>query len=79
MRQKRYIEIDFHGYSVDDALRVVEGVINEIRMSNNAETCYFITGHGRIRSAIYELLSTVYELDPVIPLANSGMVTVHVY
>ena len=79
MRQKRQIEIDFHGYSVEDALSVVESIINEIRMNKDAETCYFITGHGRIRSAIYELLSTVYELDPVIPMANSGVVTVYVY
>jgi len=79
MRQKSYIEIDFHGYSVEDALRAVESVINDIRMNNNAETCYFITGRGRIRSAIYEMLLKTYELDPVIPLANSGVVTVYIY
>ena len=79
MRQKSYIEIDFHGYSVEDALRAVESIINEIRINNDAETCYFITGHGRIRTAIYDMLLKTYELEPVIPLANAGMVTVYIY
>jgi dsDNA-specific endonuclease/ATPase MutS2 len=79
MRQKSYIEIDFHGYSVEDALRAVESIINEIRMNNDSETCYFITGHGRIRTAIYDMLRDTYELEPVIPLANAGVVTVYIY
>jgi hypothetical protein len=79
MRQKGYIEIDFHGYLVEDALRAVESIINEIRMNKDAETCYFITGHGKIRTAIFDMLLDTYALEPVIPMANTGVVTVYVY
>ena len=79
MGQKSYIEIDFHGYTVEDALSAVESIINDIRMNNEAVTCYFITGHGRIRQAIFDMLLEFYELEPVIPMANAGVVTVYVY
>ncbi len=76
---KDYIEFDFHGYTVEDALNIAENVISEIRMSNGVATCYFITGHGKIREALFDMLLNIYKLDPVIPLANRGVVTVYVY
>jgi len=79
MRGKGCIELDFHGYTVEDALNTAESVISEIRMNSDVATCYFITGHGKIRSALFDMLVNTYQLDPVIPLANRGVVTVYVY
>ena len=79
MSGKGDIELDFHGYTVEDALNTAESVISEIRMNNDVATCYFITGHGQIRAALFEMLLNKYQLDPVIPLANRGVVTVYVY
>jgi hypothetical protein len=79
MGQKGYIELDFHGYTVEDALSSVESIINEVRMSGDAVECYFITGHGKIKTALIDMLSTFYELQPVVPLANRGVVTVYIY
>ena len=79
MRDKGYIEIDFHGYTVEDALRVVEGMVNDIRMNSDAVELYFITGRGRIRKEIFDMLSKTYGLEPVIPMANTGVVIVYVY
>jgi len=79
MGSKGDIELDFHGYTVEDALSMAESVISEIRMNKDVATCYFITGHGKIRAALFELLLNSYKLDPVIPMGNSGVVTVYVY
>ena len=79
MKGKGDIELDFHGYTVEDALSEAESVINEIRMNGDVATCYFITGHGKIRTALFDMLLNTYQLDPVIPLANKGVVTVYVY
>ena len=79
MKGKGDIELDFHGYTVEEALNAAENAISEIRMKGDVVTCYFITGHGQIRSALFEMLLNKYQLDPVIPLANRGVITVCVY
>jgi len=79
MKGKGDIELDFHGYTVEDALNEAEKAISDIRMNGDVATCYFITGHGQIRSALFDMLLNKYQLDPVIPLGNRGVVTVYVY
>jgi DNA-nicking Smr family endonuclease len=79
VKKSRIFEIDFHHYYVEDAVSVVEGIINECRMSAVPRDCRFITGRGKIQRTLYELLKGVYELEPVIPLSNSGVIDVFIY
>jgi len=73
------IEVDFHHYSVEDALRTVESIINYVRMNSDYVSCNFITGKGRIQRELFNMLKDIYELEPVVPMANSGVVMVDVY
>ena len=73
------IEVDFHHYSVEDALRTVESIINYARMNSEYVSCNFITGKGLIRKELFNMLKDIYGLEPVIPMANPGMVMVDVY
>ena len=73
------IEIDFHGYSVEEAIRTAESLVSQIRMTQQEVECTFITGKGRIRDELISIFSTSYELQPFIPMANSGVVRVLVY
>ena len=79
MKKSRIFEIDFHHYYVEDAVSVVEGIINECRMSSISRDCRFITGRGRIQRTLVQLLKDTYELEPVIPLSNSGVIDVFIY
>lgn len=75
----KQIEIDFHGYTTEEAIRTAESLISQIRMTQQEVECTFITGKGYIRDELIRLFSTTYELQPFIPMANSGVVRVHVY
>jgi len=77
-RKENILEVDFHHYYVEDALLVVESIVGQIRLGGKEAHCRFITGSGKIRSAILELLEGPYELKPVIPMANTGTVEVYV-
>jgi len=78
VRKSSVFEVDFHYYYVEDAVSVVEGIISQARLSQRPLYYRFITGRGKIRSTLVELLKDVYELDPVIPLSNSGVIEVYI-
>jgi len=79
VKKSRVFEIDFHHYYVEDAVSVVEGIVNECRMSSIPRDCRFITGRGKIQRRLIELLTETYELEPIIPLSNSGVIDVFIY
>lgn len=77
-RKSNVFELDFHHYYVEDAVSVVEGVINQVRLQQKPLYCSFITGRGKIQAALVELLKVTYDLEPVIPLSNSGVIEVYI-
>ncbi len=78
-RKSILFELDFHHYYVEDALSVVEGIINQVRMEGGSKDCRFITGRGRIQRSLMVLLKETYELEPVIPLSNTGVIDVYIF
>jgi dsDNA-specific endonuclease/ATPase MutS2 len=72
------IEIDFHFYNLEDAIRVVESIINEARMEQKKIDCIFITGKGKIRSSLLSFLREEYDLNPIVPIINQGMILVDI-
>jgi hypothetical protein len=73
------VEIDFHYYLVEDAVRVTESIINYARLHGEHVECRFITGKGKIQRELMALLSDTYELRPVVPMSNGGMILVEIY
>lgn len=67
------IRRDFHGWTVDNATQAVELIVGDIRMRAVTEDVEFITGHGPIRDAVFDLL-TLYNLSPKQQLGNSGVI-----
>jgi hypothetical protein len=72
-------EIDFHYYTVEEALRLAEGILNQARLNDEPVYCQFITGRGKIQKELIKVFSEIYELNPVIPYHNKGVVLVEVY
>ena len=72
-------QIDFHYYFVEDAIAITESIINYARLNDERVECRFITGRGKIQQELIKLLKETYDLKPVIPMANTGMVLVEVY
>ncbi len=75
----KFYELDFHHYCVEDAVRVVESIINYSRLNDERLECVFITGRGKIQNELIKLLKETYDLKPVIPMTNGGVVLVEVY
>lgn len=73
------IRVDFHYVKVEDAIRIVECIINDARLNKKQIDCYFITGRGKIQMALFEMLKKDYELEPRISTANTGVLTVTIY
>jgi hypothetical protein len=74
----KQIEIDFHYVSVEDAIRIVESVINEARLESKQISCSFITGRGKIQKTLMDMLKNGYELEPRISIMNTGVLTVDI-
>ncbi|MCX6112957.1 MAG: hypothetical protein NTY22_06745 [Proteobacteria bacterium] len=72
-------EIDFHYYFVEDAINITESIINYARLNDERVECRFITGRGKIQKELIRLLKDTYDLNPVIPMSNGGMVLVEIY
>jgi hypothetical protein len=72
-------EIDFHHYTVEEALRLAEGIVNQSRLNNEPIYCRFITGRGKIQKELIRAFSEIYELNPIIPYHNKGMILIDVY
>ena len=48
--------IDFHGCTVEEAVRDVNKLVDDARMDGATYQCYFITGEGKIKQRLIELL-----------------------
>jgi hypothetical protein len=73
------VEIDFHGFSLLDALNIVDAVVNKARIFNTHYDCTFITGRGIIKKELLEVLKVTYKLNPFVPFYNDGMILVEIY
>lgn len=69
------IKRDFHGYTLENALRQVEVIIGEVRTAGNTQSAEFITGHGVIQEGLLTLCEQ-YGLDAKISWTNSGAINV---
>jgi hypothetical protein len=65
--------VDYHRFLVDDALADAERVIGRIRQSGRVETVEFVTGFGKIRQQLFELLQR-YGLNPSYKIGNAGTI-----
>lgn len=69
------IEKDFHGLSLGDAIREVEYTVSSVRIAGKTEQAEFITGHGAIRTGVFNVLRK-YSLAPYSKLGNQGVIIV---
>lgn len=71
------IKHDFHGHTVEDALRRAEVIIGEVRQEGKVERAEFIVGHGAIKAKLIILLKE-YKLHPEVSWSNSGVISVYI-
>ena len=66
---------DLHGYKLDEAMRLVQSIIDKIRLEGREEVVKIITGRGIIRS---ELISYFKEcqIHFAFELGNDGALIV---
>lgn len=69
------IKRDFHGHTVDQAVRDVEDIIGQCRIKNAVTKAEFITGHGVIQERLLALCEE-YGLEAQVSWANSGVISV---
>lgn len=67
------ITLDFHGWRTEDALREVELQIGDARSSDMPAYAEYITGNGRIKRELLQLLDT-YGIEGREKLGNSGVI-----
>ena len=67
------IRRDYHGFKLHDALRDIEDMIDNIRMTGKSEDAEIITGFGQIRSGAFQKLLD-YGLKPSYMLGNNGTI-----
>ena len=75
MQERMTNSIDFHGMTVEAAIRRAEQLFGEIRMEGNQKLYVFITGHGRIQEELLAL-SEAYGLTVNVCSYNSGAINV---
>lgn len=65
--------IDYHGWTLDDALQDARGIIDRFRKAKHSGDVEFITGRGAIRVELFRLLE-LYKLSPSYKLGNDGVI-----
>lgn len=73
------VDIDFHGFTLLDALNIVDAVVNKARIFDTHYDCTFVTGRGVIKKELLKVLKDTYKLKPFIPYYNDGMILVEIY
>lgn len=68
---------DLHGYRIDDAIQEVEHIVGIARNSGDTIHAEFVTGHGQIRSAVWQVLEQ-YDLEPRHVFGNTGVIVCEV-
>ena len=71
------MSIDFHGHTVEEAVRTAEKIICTVRMNKEEKHYSFITGRGVIKQRLSEVLRE-HGLEPVEPMANGGIIEVEI-
>ncbi len=72
------IEIDFHGFTIEEARDKIDKIINKTRMSGIARDYRFITGTGNLQAEIMEYLKKDYDIESSIDIGNHGVILVYV-
>ena len=70
-------EIDLHGYTLEDALELVEREIGSIRLSGKEADLLIITGRGVIREELIKYLK-VNDIDHNFKWGNDGAIFIRV-
>lgn len=70
-------EIDLHGYSLEDAIILVEREIGRIRLSGVESDLHIITGRGVIRIELLKYLQH-HDIDHSFELGNDGAIIIRV-
>ena len=66
-------EIDFHGFTLEDAIKILEEKINHHYAKNELVQYRLITGHGIIQKKFMELLKE-YDCKGDIEMGNTGVI-----
>jgi hypothetical protein len=67
---------DFHGWYPDDVEKEVHAIVGNIRGKGKTDEVEFITGRGKFRVMVVEILRDIYGLSPVYKLGNDGAIIV---
>ena len=70
-------KIDYHGRTLEDALKDAEGIIDSARLQGNAVEVEIITGRGEIRQELMDLFEN-HSLKPTYKLGNDRVILVTV-
>ena len=70
-------EIDFHGYTVEEAISILENIISKHFIKKEVVSYNLITGHGKIKQEFLKLLKE-YDCEASISLGNSGLIIAHI-
>ena len=65
------VVVDYHGKTIEDALRDAEEKISNARAAGSAVQVEFITGHGKIKQELPKLLKK-YKIECAEKLGNTG-------
>jgi len=66
---------DYHGWAHDDAVADAELTVGMVRIKGHIREAEFITGHGSIRQAVFDLLKE-HDLTPHFKFGNTGTIVV---
>lgn len=69
------IERDYHGWLAEDALKDIDKIIGQVRLSGAQEQAEFVTGFGKIQHQVFEALES-YSLEPEYKTSNQGSILV---
>lgn len=71
------INIDFHGYSLEEAVSFLEKIINNHILKNELISYRLIVGHGVIKNKFLKILEE-YDCEASIEIGNSGAIIAHI-
>lgn len=69
--------IDFHGQTIEEAIKIVNKLIDDARSCRCTYHCTLITGNGKIHKVIKELLKKE-KLDCNTMIGNNGTLIVDI-
>lgn len=68
---------DLHGYNLEEAIKLIDKIISEIRIKGKEEVIEIITGRGIIRQEL-EFYLKKQEIDYYFALGNDGKIIMNV-